>query len=85
MNRWTKIEAYTSKAIAWTMLRERLRSGCGPIEGFADQVARDLRVDYGGLRSGKTERARRMGFDIAKGRDKSVRAKWINGRLWILD
>lgn len=40
------------------------------------------RVEWGGHRSGKT--ARRMGFDLSSGPDKSARAVWINGRLWIL-
>jgi len=89
MTDWTKPESYTAKALAWTMMRERLRDGpalkipatssFGAIESF--QPPR-IRAEWGGRRSGKTERMRNWAIDLAKGHDKS--ATW-NGRGWILD
>lgn len=96
MTRWTKPEAYTDKGIAWQAAKEWARGltltrtfpssfSMGrlsfDIEPGSFQPPR-IRAEWGGRRSGKTDRARRMGFDLAKGRDKS--ATW-NGRKWILD
>lgn len=88
MTHWTKPEHYTPKALAWTVLRERLAHHGPAIAPFHADFLSDLgdgphssrTFDWGGRRSGKTYRT---GFDLAKGHDKSV--TWINGRPWILE
>lgn len=101
MTDWTKPESYNAKAIAWYEAKERLRDGpalktpsasdldrwaatssFGAVESFRSPR---IRAEWGGRRSGKTERMRNWAIDHAYAPSKAVRAQWINGRLWILD